>query len=67
MLVKRSFTISQHRTSIALEPEYWAAFDNAVARRATTPTALITEIDTARDRPLASAVRTFLLLEALRR
>lgn len=64
MLVKRSFTIQSHRTSIALEPEFWAAFDAAVARRATTPTTLITEIDTARDRPLASAIRTFLLAEA---
>ncbi|MFN3371684.1 MAG: ribbon-helix-helix domain-containing protein [Sphingomonadaceae bacterium] len=64
MLTKRSFTIQGHRTSVALEPEFWAAFDAAVARRATTPTALITAIDEARTRPLASAIRVFLLAEA---
>lgn len=69
MLLKRSFSIQGHRTSVALEREFWTAFDAAVARRATTPSALITEIDTARDRPLAGAVRVFLLAEeqALRR
>lgn len=64
MLLKRSFTIQGHRTSVALEPEFWAAFDAAVARRGVSPTALVTEIDTARDRPLASAIRVFLLAEA---
>ena len=29
MLTKRSFTIQGHRTSIALEPQFWAAFDEA--------------------------------------
>lgn len=64
MLTKRSFTIQGHRTSVALEPEYWVAFDAAVARRGTTPAALVTDIDTARNRPLASAIRVFLLAEA---
>ncbi len=64
MLKKRSFSIQGHRTSIALEPEYWAAFDAAVAARATTPTALITAIDEARTTPLASAIRVWLLNEA---
>ncbi|MFN3590759.1 MAG: ribbon-helix-helix domain-containing protein [Thermaurantiacus sp.] len=63
-LVKRSFTIQGHRTSVALEPEFWAAFDAAVASRGCTPTALVTQIDEARDRPLASALRVFLLAEA---
>ncbi len=65
-LRKRSFTIQGHRTSVALEPEFWAAFDAAVARRGETPTALVTAIDEARDRPLASAIRVFLLAEAAR-
>ncbi|WP_448579888.1 ribbon-helix-helix domain-containing protein [Thermaurantiacus sp.] len=63
-LQKRSLTIQGHRTSVALEPEFWAAFDQAVLRRGVTAAALMAEIDTARDRPLASAIRVFLLAEA---
>lgn len=63
-LLKRSFTIQGHRTSVALEPEFWEAFDQAVERRRVAAAALMTDIDTARDRPLASAVRVFLLVEA---
>ncbi len=63
-LTKRSFTIQGHRTSVALEPAFWAAFDAAVAARNQTPTALITEIDEARSTPLASALRVWLLAQA---
>ena len=48
-LSKRSFTIQGHRTSVALEPEYWAAFDAAVRADGVTPTAWITAIDEARN------------------
>jgi predicted DNA-binding ribbon-helix-helix protein len=64
MLQKRSFTIQGHRTSIALEPAFWAAFDEAVAEDATTPTAWITRLDEARTTPLASAIRVELLRRA---
>lgn len=63
-LGKRSFTIQGHRTSIALEPEFWAAFDRAVQAEGVTPTALVTRIDEERDRPLASAIRVWLLKRA---
>ncbi len=63
-LVKRSFTIQGHRTSVALEPEFWAAFDAAVAIDGVTPTAFVVRIDEARDRPLASALRVELLRRA---
>lgn len=66
-LIKRSFTIRGHRTSVALEPEFWAAFDAAAAARGASATALLAEIDEGRDRPLASALRVFLLAEAQRR
>lgn len=64
MLIKRSFTIQGHRTSVALEAEFWAAFDRAVADEGTTPAALVTRIDEARDAPLASALRVWLLRRA---
>ncbi len=64
MLTKRSFTIQGHRTSVALEPQFWAAFDEAVAHDETTPTAWITRLDEARTTPLASAIRVELLRRA---
>ena len=64
MLKKRSFTIQGHRTSVALEPEFWAAFDAAVAADAVTPTAWVTRLDEARTTPLASAIRVELLRRA---
>jgi predicted DNA-binding ribbon-helix-helix protein len=67
MLTKRSFTIQGHRTSVALEPAFWAAFDKAVAEDATTPTAWITRLDEARTTPLASAIRVELLRRATAR
>lgn len=61
MLHKRSFTIQGHRTSVALEPEFWAAFDAAVRADGLSPTAWITRLDEARQTPLASAIRVELL------
>ncbi|MFQ3595640.1 MAG: ribbon-helix-helix domain-containing protein [Sphingomonadaceae bacterium] len=63
-LEKRSVTIQGHRTSIALEPEFWAVLDAEAARRGTSLAALVTALDEARDRPLASALRVFCLTEA---
>lgn len=60
-MVKRSFTIQGHRTSVALEPEFWAEFDQAARQLEKTPTQLMVEIDEARTTPLASALRVYLL------
>lgn len=64
MLTKRSFTIQGHRTSVALEPEFWAAFDAAVTEAGITPTQWLTALDEARTTPLASAIRVELLRRA---
>lgn len=69
MLVKRSISIAGHRTSLALEPEFWAVLDAAAERRVMPFAALIREIDEARaasdpDQPLSSACRVFALREA---
>lgn len=63
---KRSLSIAGHRTSIALEPEFWAALDEAAAADGRSMAGLITEIDNGRDpeRGLASAVRVWLLKRA---
>jgi predicted DNA-binding ribbon-helix-helix protein len=65
-LRKRSFQLAGHRTSVALEAEFWVVLDAAAARRGRSLAGLVTEIDMARagtDRPLASALRVFALEE----
>ncbi|WP_298224950.1 ribbon-helix-helix domain-containing protein [Acidocella sp.] len=64
MLEKRSFSLAGHRTSIALEPEFWAALGEAAKRDGVTLSTLVTRVDAGRgqDRPLASALRVFALL-----
>jgi predicted DNA-binding ribbon-helix-helix protein len=69
-LSKRSVSIAGHRTSISLEPEFWAALEAAAADRGWSLARLIGEIDRAREQPagagrnLSSALRVFLLAEA---
>ena len=59
---KRSLSIAGHRTSIALEPEFWAGLETMAAARALPLAALIREIDEARGAPnLSSAVRVAVL------
>ena len=58
-LVKRSFTLEGHRTSVALEPEFWAVLEALAARRGLGGAARGAEGGIARggERPLASALR----------
>jgi predicted DNA-binding ribbon-helix-helix protein len=64
-LQKRSLSIAGHRTSLALEPEFWAALAALAARRRLSLPALVAEIDGARgERPLASALRVAALAAA---
>ena len=64
-LRKRSVSLSGHATSLALEPEFWAALEQAAAREGVSLAALIGRIDKQRSgRPLASACRVFALLSA---
>jgi predicted DNA-binding ribbon-helix-helix protein len=61
---KRSLTIAGHRTSIALEPEFWAAMEAIADRRGLRLTALIEDIDRTREGPnLSSALRVAVLQE----
>lgn len=62
-LFKRSFTLAGHRTSVALEAEFWAALAVIAAARGRSLSALVAEIDAARGtaRPLASALRVYAL------
>lgn len=59
---KRSLSIAGHRTSIALEPEFWAGLEELAARRGMPLTALIREIDETRGAPnLSSSLRLAVL------
>ena len=65
-LQKRSMRIAGHRTSLALEPQFWAALERIARERPASLPALIAQIDAqrAREAPeasLASAVRVFVL------
>jgi predicted DNA-binding ribbon-helix-helix protein len=60
--MKRSLTIAGHRTSLSLEPEFWAALRTIAAREGKSLAQLVREIDTRRGRRnLSSAVRVYLL------
>lgn len=62
MLRKRSFTLSGHRTSIALEAEFWVVIDQAAARQGKSLASLVAQIDASRgERPLASQLRLYAL------
>ena len=55
---KRSLTIAGHRTSLALEPEFWAALETMAAAAGIPLATLIRDIDEARETPnLSSALR----------
>lgn len=63
ILVKRSFSLAGHRTSVALEAEFWAALVKMAESRGQALSALVAETDAGRtaDRPLASALRVLAL------
>jgi predicted DNA-binding ribbon-helix-helix protein len=62
-LVKRSFSLSGHRTSVALEAEFWQALAELAAARGKALAGLVADLDRTRagGQPLASALRVFAL------
>lgn len=63
-LAKRSFSLAGHRTSVALEPEFWTVIEQAAQSRGLSLAALVAELDAARAEtgaPLASTLRVFAL------
>jgi len=63
MLEKHSISLCGHRTSIALEPEFWAELREIAGREGVALAALIARVDSERlpEQPLASALRVFTL------
>ncbi|RVT95692.1 aryl-sulfate sulfotransferase [Rhodovarius crocodyli] len=63
-LEKRSLSLNGHRTSVALEPAFWAALEQAAAAGGQTLAGLVAAQDAGRenpDQPLASHLRVFAL------
>jgi predicted DNA-binding ribbon-helix-helix protein len=61
-LKKRSFSLCGHRTSVALEAEFWAVLDKEAADTGQSLARLIQAIDDTRgSRALASALRVHAL------
>ncbi|MEL6773325.1 MAG: ribbon-helix-helix domain-containing protein [Pseudomonadota bacterium] len=61
--VKRSLTLSGHRTSVTLEDAFWHRFRRLAAAAGTSVNGLAARIDAARapEVPLASAIRVYVL------
>ena len=61
-LVKRSVSLAGHRTSVSLEPEFWAEIDRAVCADAISLASVIASIDETRgEEPLASSLRVWVV------
>ena len=61
MLIKKSVTIHKHRTSIALEQEFWDVLKDISIERNYSVEKLISNIDINRNASLASSIRVFIL------
>jgi len=62
MLKKKSFSLSGHRTSVALEQEFWSVLGQSALSQGIALAALVAKIDAGRaERPLASALRLYAL------
>lgn len=60
--LKRSLTIAGHRTSLSLEPEFWAALKTFASAERKSLAALVSQIDEQRgERNLSSAIRVWIL------
>ncbi len=65
---KRSLVLAGHATSLALEPEFWAALEAMARSRRVSLAALVASLDEGRgERSLASACRVAALAFAFSR
>ncbi len=61
-VVKRSIEIGGRETSVSLEDPFWERLKGMASERGVTVSALVTEIDAARERKnLSSVLRMFVL------
>ena len=62
LVVKRSIVVGGHKTSVSLEDAFWSGLREVAARRVTTLSELVSEVDNQRQHTnLSSALRLFVL------
>ncbi len=68
-LIKRSFSLAGHRTSVALEAPFWEVLRAIAQSRGTSLASLVAAVNSGRDgtTALASALRVLALRETLKR
>lgn len=65
---KRSVSLAGHRTSVALEPEFWSAVDRLALQRGQSLAGFVAYVDRNRKgKNLASALRLAVLMDLERR
>jgi predicted DNA-binding ribbon-helix-helix protein len=66
-LIKRSFRLAGHRTSVALEPAFWDVLNEIAKSLGFSLAEFVASVDAARDStaPLASSLRVLALQDAL--
>ncbi len=68
IMQKHAITIRGHRTSVSLEPEFWAELKKLAAAQKRPLAALVTEVDADRGKQgLSSALRLYVLQKLLAR
>lgn len=60
-LLRRSFRLAGHRTSLSMERAFWDELKRIAARDGRSMTSIIEEIDTGRAAALSRAVRVYIL------
>ena len=60
-ILRRSFRLSGHRTSLSLERAFWAALKAIAKAEGRTMTAIIEQVDRERQGALTGAVRVYIL------
>ena len=63
-LIKRSFSLAGHRTSVALEAEFWDVLDELARQKGVTLARLVASVEAERD--AATALASSLRIHALR-
>ena len=64
-VVKRSIRVAGHPTSVSLEAIFWERLKVLAAARGLSLAALVAALDRERSGPLSSALRVYVLQEAL--
>lgn len=60
-MAKRSVVVAGHRTSVSLEPAFWAELGRLARQRGVSLNKLIAEVDAQRTGNLSSALRLYVL------